>query len=195
MRYTYTYDAMGRLTSKEASGRKLLALSYDLNGNLTRQEDVTGKVTEYRYDQRDQMTEVWDNGKQVASYTYYPDGSVKSLKQGQSLYTEYGYDRDRNLTTQRTLLGEELLVDNYYRYDGNGNRLEKEQLQGITRYAYDVLNRLRKVEYPSYTEELFYDKAGNRIRRVAAGEEETYTYDSRNRLTERITKGGREHYT
>ena len=192
MRYTYTYDAMGRLAGKEASGRKLMSLSYDLNGNLTQQEDVTGKVTEYRYDRRDQLREVWDSGKQVASYTYYSDGSVKSLKQGQSLYTEYGYDRDRNLTHQRTVLGEELLVDNHYRYDGNGNRLEKEQLQGITRYAYDVLNRLKRVEYPTFTEELFYDKAGNRVRRVAAGEEEIYSYDSRNRLRERITKGGIE---
>ncbi len=169
MRYTYTYDAMGRLAGKEASGRKLLSLSYDLNGNLTHQEDVTGKVTEYRYDRRDQLTEVWDSGKPVASYTYYPDGSVKSLQNGESLYTEYGYDRDRNLTHQRTVLAAELLVNNHYRYDGNGNRIEKEQLQGITRYAYDVLNRLKKVEYPSYTEELFYDKAGNRVRRPAMG--------------------------
>ncbi len=51
------------------------------------------------------------------------------------------------------------------------------------------------MEYPSYTEELFYDKAGNRVRRVAAGEEEIYSCDSRNRLTERRGKGGIETYT
>ncbi|MDE7275034.1 MAG: RHS repeat protein [Lachnospiraceae bacterium] len=28
----------------------MLSFQYDLNGNLTRQTDVTGKVTKYRYD-------------------------------------------------------------------------------------------------------------------------------------------------
>lgn len=103
MHYRYTYDAMGRLTGKQASGRTLLALAYDLNGNLTRQEDLTGKVTEYRYNLLDQVSGVWDSGRQVAGYTYYPDGRVKSLKQ---------------------------------------------------------------VDYPDYREALFYDRAGNRIKRV-----------------------------
>lgn len=50
MRYNYAYDALGRPTEKRASGRILLSFQYDLNGNLTRQTDVTGKATEYRYD-------------------------------------------------------------------------------------------------------------------------------------------------
>lgn len=166
MHYRYTYDAMGRLTGKQASGRTLLALAYDLNGNLTRQEDLTGKVTEYRYNLLDQVSGVWDSGRQVAGYTYYPDGRVKSLKQGDSLYTGYSYDGDKNLTGLKTLQGEEVVVDNHYQYDGNGNRTEKRQLQGVTRYAYDALNRLKQVDYPDYREALFYDRAGNRIKRV-----------------------------
>ena len=49
---------MGRLSQKSASGRRLVSLSYDLNGNLTEQTDVTGKTTEYRYDVNDRNTEV-----------------------------------------------------------------------------------------------------------------------------------------
>ena len=45
------------------------------------------------------------------------------------------------------------------------------------------------MQYPSYTEELYYDRAGNRTRRTAKGVEELYKYDPRNRLTE-YTKGG-----
>ena len=88
-----------------------------------------------------------------------------------------------------------MLVDNHYQYDGNGNRIGKKQLQGAIRYAYDALNRLKRVEYPDYTEELFYDRAGNRRKRVAGEETEVYHYDRRNRLTERRGKGGREYYT
>ncbi len=46
------------------NSKQLLTLSYDLNGNLTGQEDVTGKVTEYRYDRL---------------VSYEKDGSVSRL--------------------------------------------------------------------------------------------------------------------
>ena len=188
MHYSYEYDVMGRITRKSASGRTLLAYGYDLNGNLTTQRDVTGKVTEYTYNALDLIEKVTDNGTVTAEYDYYPDGSIRSLKNG-SLYTEYAFDADKNLTGLRTMLGTEVLADNHYAYDTNGNRTEKRQIGGTTRYTYDALNQLNKVQYPSYTEELYYDRAGNRTRRIAKGVEELYKYDPRNRLTE-YAKGG-----
>ena len=55
MRYSYTYDVMDRLMRKMASGRTLLVLDYDRNGNMISQTDVTGKVTEYHYDVTDRL--------------------------------------------------------------------------------------------------------------------------------------------
>ena len=78
------------------------------------------------------------------------------------------------------------------RMDSLCNRLEKQHKYGTTRYTYDSMNRLAKVEYPDRKEELFYDKAGNRTKRVMNGMEELYRYDKRNRLTE-YTKGGAAH--
>lgn len=182
MRYSYAYDTMNRLAKKMASGRTLLSFAYDKNGNLIKQKDVSGKVTEYRYDLQDRILEVWDDEKQVADYEYHADGTVKALHCG-SLYTEYAYDTDRNLTGLKTMLGNEVLAENHYRYDGNGNRLEKMTKQGTTAYTYDSINRLTKVEYPGRKEELFYDKAGNRTRRVSSGMEELYRYNQRNELT------------
>ena len=51
------------------------------------------------------------------------------------------------------------------------------------------INQLQRVDYPAYSEELFYDKAGNRSRRLLDGEEELYQYDPRNRLMS-LTRGG-----
>jgi YD repeat-containing protein len=188
MRYHYVYDTLGRLTEKKASGRTLLSFQYDLNGNLTHQMDVTGKVTEYRYDLTDSIREVWDNDKKIAEYTYNPDNTINSLSCG-SLYTEYTYDTDRNLIGLKTKFGTEVIVENRYTYDGNGNQLEKVQKHGTIKYNYDRMNRLEKVQYPNATEELFYDKAGNRTKRLYNGIEELYQYDKRNRLTT-YTKGG-----
>ncbi|MDE7203878.1 MAG: hypothetical protein K2O91_18755 [Lachnospiraceae bacterium] len=131
---------------------------------------------------------MWDNGKRIAEYEYNADDTIKRLKNG-SLYTEYAYDADRNLTGLKTMLGTDTIVDNRYTYDGNGDRLEKLQKHGTTRYGYDNMRRLAKVEYPNAAEELFYDKAGNRTKRLYNGAEELYQYDRRNRLTT-YTRGG-----
>ena len=188
MRYAYEYDAMDRMTRKSASGRTLLALAYDRNGNKISQADVTGKVTEYAYSPLDLLERVWDDGKELAAYTYNPDGTPKAVTHG-PIRQEYAYDLDKNLTGLTVRSGDALLARNSYAYDGNGNRTLKRQLGGETLYHYDPLNQLNKVEYPSYTEELFYDKAGNRTRRLVAGEEELYRYDPRNRLMA-YTKNG-----
>ena len=176
------------MRKKSASGRALLTYNYDLNGNLIHQKDVTGKVTEYTYNALDLIEKVTDNGIIIAEYSYYPDGTTRSLKNG-NLYTEYTFDADKNLTGLKTHLGTEVLTDNHYTYDRNGNRTEKRQLNGSTHYTYDARNQLTKVQYPTYTEELYYDKTGNRTKRTAKGIEERYKYDPRNRLTE-YTKGG-----
>ena len=188
MRYAYEYDEMGRMIRKSASGRTLLAQTYDKNGNKISQTDVTGKITQYTYSPLDLLEKVWDDGKELAAYDYNADGTIHEERRG-PLHKRYWYDLDKNLTGIRIRSGEELLVDNQYLYDGNGNRTHKKQLGGETLYHYDPLNQVKKVEYPGYTEELFYDKAGNRTRRIAQGVEELYQYDPRNRLTA-YTKNG-----
>ena len=62
MSFRYEYDCMSRLVRKSASGHTLLSYGYDLDGNLTRQEDVTGKATEYAYNVLDLLEKVTDNG-------------------------------------------------------------------------------------------------------------------------------------
>ena len=196
MRYSYAYDVMNRLIRKAASGRTLLTFAYDGNGNCIRQSDVTGKVTEYRFDDLDRMSEVWDDGGELAAYAYGVNGRVSQESHG-ALEKEYFYDVDQNLTGLRIHAGGSLLVDHHYAYDGNGNRTLKKQLEGEIKYHFYPLNRLEQVEYPSYRETLFYDKAGNRTRRVLSSSEdsnrspmeELYRYDAGNRMTELVKQG------
>ena len=145
-------------------------------------------MSQYHYNVLDILLSVEDNDNKIAEYTCYPDDSIKSIQNG-SLYTEYAYDGDKNLTGLKTMLGKEVLVDNHYSYDHNGNRTERQQPGGTTRYTYDSVNQLTQIEYPTYTEQLYYDKAGNRSRRITDGTQEEYRYDPANHLTE-YTRGG-----
>ncbi len=77
-----------------------------------------------------------------------------------------------------------MLADNRYSYDCNGNRTEGQQPGGVTRYTYDSVNQLIRIEYSTYTERLYYDKVGNRSRRITGGTQEEYRYDPANHLTE-----------
>ena len=188
MRYAYEYDEMGRMIRKSASGRTLLALEYDKNGNKVRQIDVTGKLTGFDYDPMGQLLRLTDDGQELAVYTYNPDGTPRAVAHG-PIRQEYAYDLDKNLTGLTVRSGDTLLSHASYAYDGNGNRIRKQALDGTTLYQYDALNQLQRVDYPAYSEELFYDKAGNRARRLVGGEEELYQYDPRNRLMA-LTRGG-----
>ena len=93
-----------------------------------------------------------------------------------------------DLKTLTTQTEKQILADNHYFYDGNGNQIRREGLEGTTGYAYDGRNRLTEISYPSalggYTEKLGYDAAGNRIRRETEQEIITYRYDNCNRLQE-----------
>ncbi len=213
MRYDYTYDAMGRLAGKSAGGRSLVAYTYDVGGNRTGLTDLTGKRTEYEYDYADRLRKVYDNGNCQACYTYNPDGTMKALEIGGNsgegvLYTEYSYDRDKNLTGLKTLVRQGaltgrygVLTDNHYSYDRAGNCVIRQTLSGETRYSYDSLYQLTEVSYPNKKEQFTYDRAGNRLTRTVARTHgdtvrEAYTYDNANRLTRRsiynMTAGAQE---
>lgn len=188
MRYTYEYDNMERLRRKSASGRTLLELEYDKNGNQISLSDITGKITKFKYNFLDLLTEIWDDGVKLSEYEYNPNGTIKEMVNG-PIHQSYSYDLDMNLAALQVKSGEVLLTDNLYQYDSNGNCISKQQLQGNIQFSYDNLNQLVKAEYPTVTETLFYDRSGNRTRRMAAGVEELYSYDSRNHLIS-FTKNG-----
>ena len=204
MRYDYRYDAEGRLKEKRASGRILTGYTYDAEGNKVSQKDLTGKETGYRYDFSGRLTAVTDmgqcnpdrlhfadagaSGRILAEYVYSASGNPVVKKIGGNITSTYGYDELLNIKALKTETEKQTLADNHYFYDGNGNQIRREGLEGTTGYAYDGRNRLTEISYPSalggYTEKLGYDAAGNRIRRETEQEITTYRYDNCNRLQE-----------
>ena len=188
MHYSYSYYNSGKLKEKSASGKRLLSYEYDLNGNKIKQTDVTGKTTEYIYDELDQLQEIHDGGKCITAFKYNDDGTIKEAVNANGMKNLYGYDTDKNLISLNINFNGEILAQNRYTYDHNGNRTEKQQLQGTTYYTYDSINQLTNIKYPDYEEQLFYDKAGNRSKRIINDVTEHYLYDKRNRLIRQVFK-------
>ncbi len=196
MQYRYTYYDNGRLKEKQASGRTLLAYAYDLSGNVVSRRDLTGKETCYGYDRCGRLKSVTDNGRVLAAYTYHGDGRVESRTIADTIRTDFRYDADKNLTHMKTVdmtaQGRKLVWEEYPAYDHNGNMVEKRNLEGTTRYAYDANNQLVEVSYPGagglLSERFGYDKAGNRLTRERHTADsiimETYRHDNCNRIKE-----------
>jgi len=159
-------------------------IKYDAKGNIIkkiRPEQYDKKTNGgskyiYKYDCVDRRVQITDlEGNVVQRY-------VCDSKQ-------YHYDLDKSLTGLCIRTGDSILVNNHYRYDGNGNRTYKKQSGGDTTYQFDALDQLVKVEYPTYSEELFYDRARNRAGRIKDGREERYQYEPRNRLISLTREG------
>ena len=196
MQYRYTYYDNGRLKEKQASGRTLLAYAYDLSGNVVSRRDLTGKETCYGYDRCGRLKSVTDNGRVLAAYTYHGDGRVESRTIADTIRTDFRYDADKNLTHMKTVdmtaQGRKLVWEEYPAYDHNGNMVEKRNLEGTTRYAYDANNQLVEVSYPGagglLSEKFGYDRAGNRLTREKRTVDsiimETYHHDNCNRIKE-----------
>ena len=134
------------------------------------------------------LTAVMDGEKTLAEYVYSASGNPVVKKIGGNITSTYAYDELLNIKALKTETEKQTLADNHYFYDGNGNQIRREGLEGTTGYAYDGRNRLTEISYPSalggYTEKLGYDAAGNRIRRETEQEITTYRYDNCNRLQE-----------
>ena len=195
MDYCYTYDKNGLLTAKKAGGKTLLAYTYDELGRKVSQTDITGRKVKYQFDKSNNLVDICNEIDQsIVRFDRDVDGAVQKITHANGMWQDIAYDADKNITSLTVATPSKILAQNTYRYDGNGQRIEKNELAGKTLYTYDSLNRLQQAEYPTYTERFSYDQAGNRLTRTAKDIEEQYIYDDNNRLTSQIVNGQVENY-
>ena len=211
----YDRDSEGRTIRKRVIGNGAGNVIRGIDSereksNLSRYEkdsfaityDVCGRIaslgnTHYSYDKAGRLAQV-QNGKGIrATYSYNKNGMQTEVCCGNGVTTHYSYDsRNRLMGMTAGLSGKAPLLQVTYTYDGNGNRVGKEEnffaeLGGTaanaqTAYSYDSRNRLtsevRNGSETAYT----YDHAGNRSSRTVNGTTERYLYNSRNQLTELV---------
>lgn len=124
-RYTYAYDAIGRLEGVAKDGSTLRSYTYDAFGNRTSLTEAGG-VTRYAYNALNQLISKIDtvNGNRTENiYRYDRRGNLSLVLENDMMKNEYVYGAINRLEEARNAQGE---VSRYI-YNGLGHRVRKEK--------------------------------------------------------------------
>ena len=152
-RKSYTYDALGNVTSMTDGEGNTTWYAYTLSGQLAKVTDALGNETEYRYDVCDRLIEIRQYGA---------EGSLKGDTEVSGMDAEFleaerqnGRKRlcqitryTRDLRGQVTETVDALGQKETYTYDKKGQLLGKLDKEGyLTKYAYTKQGDLSGIQY------------------------------------------------
>ncbi|WP_198306625.1 RHS repeat-associated core domain-containing protein [Dehalobacterium formicoaceticum] len=195
---TYEYFGDG-VTRERMLGNYSTAFQYDPVLNRTSVQDPFNLTVQYSYDSLNHPDQVTVEG-QVFDYEFYGDGMLKSVQYpavgGKIPLSTYTYDNMNRLTFLVNKVGTQIISQYSYRYDDNSNIIEQVENGSVTRYTYDVLNRLIETTLPDGTKKTYgYDTRGNRTQMRGTAEDEltgipgTFTYNNWDQLDEFSSQG------
>lgn len=182
--YTYNPLDLKRIDRKTLSGNLLYShnyLSYDLTGNLLEENLIGGRGSaRYTYDLLSRPTQIRSSTFTQEILQYDPVGNIRKM-QLQGIPCAYDYDALYQLTQEQGRFSHSYLYDSLYnrlqkddelyqvnalqqipshfQYDPNGNPT----FYGDTRYTYDALDRLIRLETPDLTKTYVYDSLHRRL--------------------------------
>ena len=167
----YQYDILERPISVQAPhwSETIPQNGFDIIGNLL-QRNVTDKQGEltytYAYDSLNQL--ISENG--FISHTYQHDFIYNRTSKNEQPYT---------INALNQLLSQ---TNCSYKYDDNGNLIEKISNDQQTRYVYDALDRLIEVRKGPHTTKYTYDSFYRRLSKDHDGLITYYLYQNQNEI-------------
>lgn len=162
---------------------------YDINGNITKETNPFGEITEYTYDSNNHVTSIKK-----------PDGSIYI----------YNYDANGNMTVAKDPLGRELKIEynakalpvkinlpdgsfSEVQYDERGNAtVVKDPLGNASSFIYDTSNRVISITKPEGNKVEFEYTPKGKVKRTIFSDG-TYiitTYDVRGLVSEETDPNG-----
>ncbi|MBO4898035.1 MAG: RHS repeat-associated core domain-containing protein [Clostridia bacterium] len=171
---SYTYDALGYLSSVTDAMGNTETYTNDISGKVTAKTDRNGDDTDYAYDSLSRLSG-YTNDDGTVSYGY---DAFDNLKYTSGCYggTTYSYDNFCRLISETR--------DGYtktYTYDGAGNRASmtlsdtNNTIQSAS-YSYDSLNRLTSYTSGNVTAAYTYNANGLITQYTRNGDRNTCSY-------------------
>lgn len=180
----FTYDSKGRLLTEEDVNHNVIkSYTYDAIGQVTSMKDAFGGVTRFTYNAKGQIRTVVDAEDHVTTYQYDACGHLIKVIDAEG--NEYRFTVD--LLGRRV---RECFVDHVDLE--NGIEDEKLIEKMITLYEYDKKSQMIKETHPDgNTKEIAYDAVGN-IDYVIdeEGKKTYYVYDGLKQLTGIVFSNG-----
>jgi RHS repeat-associated protein len=192
--WTYTYDVFGNRTSVTDPLNGKTTYHYDPNQNLDAVTDADSNVTTNVYDLDNELTQVKraDSPQTNVTTDYNADGTVLDQKDGKgNPIMTYAYDSLARVTSVTDALNNVTT----YTYDGNGNRLSKQDpggncsatpATGCTTFTYDASNELVAVTYSDgvtpNVSNISYDADGQRTGLSDGTGSSSWAWDSLHRM-------------
>jgi len=164
----FSYDKLNRERSANHPLRTHsipLIDGFDKAGNLLKfyvNDGVKDQTHTFAYDDLYQLTS--ENGHETHQYQY-DSLNNRTLKDGSACKSN-----DLNQLLEQEDLG--------FKYDLNGNMIEKKTGEATTRFEYDALNRLTTAYTPTDTISYRYDSFDRRLSK----NDELYLYDGQNQI-------------
>ena len=115
--YTYSYDALSRLTQVFRNNKILEEYIYDAFGNRVRKKTEKGDIL-YKYNEADELVKE-EGGLFSKNYEYDKRGNLVKIYKGGNSVESYKYDVSGRLALS---FNEKEIA--CYQYDGLGNRIE-----------------------------------------------------------------------
>jgi RHS repeat-associated protein len=187
----YAYDKNNRRTQTIYPDTTTDTVAYDALGRTVSKTDQANKTTQFQYDAQGQLTQVTDALLQITSYTYDEVGERISQMDANHHTTTFAYDKLGRRTMRILPLG----MSETQVYDNGGNLKTKTDFNGkTTMYNYDSMNRLLNkipdVSTGEPTVSFTYTFTGQRLSMSDASGVTNYSYDKRDRLTNKATPEG-----
>jgi RHS repeat-associated protein len=180
--YTFTYDALNRLTKTVNSTiGKSVSYSYLCCGLKSTMTNPEGGVTTYTYDELNRLSTLTNPYGEKTTYTYDNLSRVTRKVLANGAYTTYAYDAANRLTTLIDWDSSGEVISRYgYAYDKMNNRTLMTTVSGTDNYSYDKIYQLLQATHPNSAAETYtYDPVHNRL---TSATHDDWTYDSNNRL-------------
>ncbi len=163
----WEYNSFGEITKAQAvfKGSPLLGIEYIRDGLgriITRRETIGGVTDDYgyTYDAAGRLVTVGKNGVTHSSYSYDANDNRLTVKTAGGTITGTYDDQDRLMVYDRIT----------YAFTDNGELLTRTAPSGTTRYVYDVLGNVLRVNLPgSRVIEYLVDGRNRRIGKKVNG--------------------------
>lgn len=193
----YAFNARNFLSSVNAGG-SATQMVLDTVGNVTSITDPNGHASTYAYDSLNRIASVVDRLQGTTSTGYDSAGHLASLTAPNDANWAFTTDGLGNQTEEsspdRGLLQRT--------FDAAGNVLSSTDARGISAsFAYDALNRLTSITYPTPGEDITYgyDACANGIGRLCSVTDPTgtrsYAYDGLGRIASVSWAANNQAYT